>query len=231
MTIRYTHPNARPWLAHVVDPTPPAAGATQPPAPAAGKAPEPAPAVTAAAGDTPGTPEVADQADDAAAKPNDKRVLADLARERKKRQALEEQLSGFTEALKRLAGEPEDGSDVSELDRLTSRMAALEEQAQASQVAALRMQIVAETGVPSALAEFLTGTDEQTLRQQAQKLVAATAASGGPQRPAPDPAQGAKPSADQLTEIDHRIAEALKAGDMKTSIALKRQRAALASTR
>ena len=100
-----------------------------------------------------------------------------------------------------------------------------------SQVAALRMQIVAETGVPSALAEFLTGTDEETLRQQAQKLVAATATSGGPQRPAPDPAQGAKPSADQLTEIDHRIAEALKAGDMKTSIALKRHRAALASTR
>lgn len=234
MTIRFTHPASRPWLAHVADPTPPAGGTAptpgQAPAPVSGKTTEP-PAAPAAGGDEEGPADAGAPGEDAGTKPNDKRVLADLARERKKRQALEQQMAGFTEALKRLAGEPEDGSDVSELDRLTSRMAALEAQAEESKVAALRMQIVAETGVRADLAEFLTGTDEQTLRQQAQKLVAATATPGGPQRPAPDPAQGAKPSADQLTEIDTRIAEALKAGDVKTSIALKRHRAALASTR
>lgn len=147
--IRFTHPASRPWLTQVVEPTADAGGATQPPAtptPAASGQQDPGPKTDPApagkgdgADETSGTP-----------KPNDARVVADLARERKRRQALEQQLSGFTDAIKRLAGEPEDDSDTSDVDRLVNRIAALEAQAQQAQVDALRMRIASETGVLAA---------------------------------------------------------------------------------
>lgn len=229
-----THPAGRPWLAFAVDPatgqpggiTPPATGTLEQPAQQtpAGQTPQaPAADTTPASG-----PEDADAGGE---KPNDKRVVAELARERKRRQALEQQLSGFTSAIKQLAGEPGDDGDEagSDVERLVNRIAALEQQAETNRVEALRMKVASETGVPADLAEFLTATDEDSLRTQAQKLVAATAAATGPKRPNPDPAQGAKPQADQLSELDARINQALEAGDVRTSIALKRQRAALAS--
>lgn len=239
--IRFTHP--RPWLAFVVEPQPDNAGAGQPAAgqaPAAPSGSQQPPAGAPADGKQPPAPGAQQPGDGKAPaagekqdkSPNDERVVADLARERKKRQDLEKQLSGFTNAIKALAGEPADddaaGSDV---DRLVNRINALEQQAEASRVAEVRTRVAAEAGVPSELAEFLTATDEETLRAQAQKLVAATAPANGPKRPNPDPAQGAKPNADQLTELDARIKAAFDSGDMATSMALKRQRAALAASR
>jgi len=236
MPFRFTQPAGRPWLVFAVDPatqlpggiTQPAQGTPEPPAQQtpAGQAP---PAQPPGDGTAPaGGPEDADTGGE---KPNDKRVVAELARERKRRQALEQQLSGFTSAIKQLAGEPGDDGDEagSDVERLVNRIAALEQQAETNRVEALRMKVASETGVPADLAEFLTATDEDSLRTQAQKLVAATAAATGPKRPNPDPAQGAKPQADQLSELDARINQALEAGDVRTSIALKRQRAALAS--
>ena len=222
--------NDRPWLTCIVEP-----GAQSGATPQAGGQPAATPAdvgkpAPAAPGQDPATPPAEDPP--AAGKsPNDERVVADLARERKRRQALEQQMSAFTDAIKRLAGEPEADAEGSDVDRLVNRINALESQAEAARLGELRMRIVNETGVPAELAEFLTATDEETLRAQAQKLVAVTAASSGPKRPNPDPAQGAKPQADQLSAIDAQIQAAYEAGDMRTSIALKRQRAALASNR
>lgn len=61
-------------------------------------------------------------------------------------------------------------SQKTELERLTESKTALEKQLAELQANQLRDLIAKEVGVPEELIEFLTGSDEQTLRANAKKL-------------------------------------------------------------
>jgi len=61
-------------------------------------------------------------------------------------------------------------SQKTELERLTESKTALEKQLADLQANQLRDLIAREVGVPEELIEFLTGSDEQTLRANAKKL-------------------------------------------------------------
>lgn len=96
-------------------------------------------------------------------------------------------------------------ANKSETERMAEQVAALKAEAEAARSEALRMRVATETGLPAELVEFLpSGVDEETLRAKAATL-AAMAAPKGPGKPAPDPAQGAKPGVGgpvQLTRAD-----------------------------
>jgi hypothetical protein len=98
------------------------------------------------------------------------------------------------------------GEDASktEAEKAAARAEAAEKALAEVTAKAARLQVAAEVGVPADLVEFLTGSDEESLRAQAEKLMAATAANKAPRAPQPDPSQGAKPSSavTQLTAAD-----------------------------
>lgn len=125
-------------------------------------------------------------------KGTDRGVLADLRRERKTRQELEAKVKAFEDAQK------------TEAERMADQLQTLKAEAAAAKAEALRLRVAAESGLPADLHEFLVGDDEEQVRAQAQKLMAATAAATAPRTPAPDPTQGAKPGAvnSQLTRAD-----------------------------
>ena len=81
-------------------------------------------------------------------KPNDRRILSELAVERKKRQELQSKLQ-------------EDRSrDLSEKDKLAKQLEEAKAIAATAQAETLRLRIAAETGLPADLHEFLVGADE-----------------------------------------------------------------------
>lgn len=127
-----------------------------------------------------------------APKGSERRVLADLAKERKARQELEAKVKAFEDAQK------------SEAERLADEVQRAKSEAATAKAESLRLRVAAETGLPADLHEFLSGDDEEQVRAQAQKLLAATAAATAPRTPAPDPTQGAKPGGTntQLTRAD-----------------------------
>lgn len=94
----------------------------------------------------------------------------------------------------------------SETERLTEQLEQFKAQAAKAEAETLRLRVAADTGLSADLHEFLTGGDEESLRAQAQKLMAATATpTADPRRPVPDPSQGAKPgdgTHNQLTRAD-----------------------------
>ena len=61
-------------------------------------------------------------------------------------------------------------SQKTELERLTESKAELERENETLKATYLRDKVAKEEGVPEDLLEFLTGTDEQTLRVNAKKL-------------------------------------------------------------
>lgn len=119
-----------------------------------------------------------------------KSVLADLAKERDARQALEkkfeDQQKAFAAALG-LTEEPKSG------DELTETVKSLQEQFAASQLEATRLRIAAEFKIPAEHHDLLTETDPEKLSAQAEKvgaLVAAHAAAAGTPAFQPNPGQG-----------------------------------------
>lgn len=116
-------------------------------------------------------------------------------------------------------------SQKSELEKAAARAEAAEKAAAEAQAKALRLEIAEEMKVPSNLRRFLTGTDEDSLREQAESLVNELAAAMEASRttPRPDVSQGAKPA--NAADIDTQIAEATKAGNHALAISLKRQKA------
>lgn len=122
-----------------------------------------------------------------------------LAAERAAKRAAEKQVAELAAKVK----EFEDASK-SEAEKAAARAEAAEKALAEVTAKALRLEVAAEVGVPADLVEFLTGGDEESLRAQAEKLMAATAASKAPRPPQPDPSQGAKPSSavTQLTAAD-----------------------------
>lgn len=109
--------------------------------------------------------------------------------------------------------------DKTELERAAEASKAAEQERDAAKAESLRLRTAIRHGISDEDAElFLTGTDEETLTRQAERLADRTAAAGS-KTPKPDPSQGARGP----VGMDARIAEAEKNGDFKTAIALKSQ--------
>lgn len=144
-----------------------------------------------------------------------------LQREREARKAAEK---AAAEAAARIK-EYED-RDKTEQQKALERAEEAEKAAAESRREALRYRIASRHQISDEDAEtFLTGTDEETLTRQAERLVALRG-EAAPKVPKPDPSQGARGPVD----LDAEIAEAQKAGDIVRTIALKQQRARALST-
>lgn len=125
----------------------------------------------------------------------DKRaVLADLAKERDKRQELEKRLEAL-EPLAKKAQEIED-AQKSEIQRAAEATAAAEARAAKAEAEALRYRIATKHRISDEDAElWLTAADEDLLIKQAERFVALTGAQEQPKpQQQPDPSQGARPS-------------------------------------
>ena len=120
-------------------------------------------------------------------KGSERAVLADLAKERDRRQALEAELATFQE--QRAEAER---AELSELERTKADLEAIRTDAETAQFELMRIRVAAKHGVTDEedIDLFLTGKDEETLTKQAERL-AARQASSGPATPKPDRTQGA----------------------------------------
>lgn len=150
----------------------------------------------------------------------DKRaILADLARERDKRQELERRVESLA-PLQKLAemlgaGTPEaDGK--SEVELLSERFAQHERALAEERLARWRAEVAAEKQLPPALSARLQGSTREELVADADALRALLPADG-PRNPAPDPSQGARAPVD----IDALIREAEANGNIREAIRLK----------
>lgn len=207
-------------------PTPPA----QPPTPPASG--QPAPTNTPPAGDPPkGTPD----------------VLADLAKEREKRQALETEiakslgieLSGggpshlaqitgrlaplakLAEALGGSTGDPATGP--TDIEKITERLTKHEEQLAEANQARWRAEVANAKKLSPEQAAELRGTTAEELTAHADRLLALfPTAPLPPGTPRPDPHQGGLGGGS--ANLDSQIVEAQKAGDVRKVIALQRQK-------
>lgn len=93
------------------------------------------------------------------------------------------------EAAKKLAEIEE--ANKTEQEKQAERLAELEREAQQARAEALRFKIASKFGVSDEDADlFLTGTDEETLTRQAERLAARSEDAGKPRTPRPDPNQG-----------------------------------------
>jgi hypothetical protein len=82
-------------------------------------------------------------------------------------------------------------SQKTEQQKLADRLAELEQEAAAARAEALRYKVASQFGVTEEDATlFLTGTDEETLTKQAERLVARSEDAAKPRPPQPDPNQG-----------------------------------------
>lgn len=149
-----------------------------------------------------------------------------LQSEREARKALEKQLADLA-PLKQLAGmlggQPT-GDGKTDLERLTERLSQHETELASERMARWRAEIVAETGIPSALAARLQGSTREELVADAAALKALIPEPTGPRTPVPDPSQGARGT--QPPDLENQIAEAQKAGNFRQVIALQKQKLA-----
>lgn len=84
-------------------------------------------------------------------------------------------------------------ANKTEAEKAAARAEAAEKALAEMTAKALRLEVATEFKLDPDLHEFLTGSDEESLRAQAQKLAERFAATAGPRQPKPDPTQGAKP--------------------------------------
>jgi hypothetical protein len=95
---------------------------------------------------------------------------------------------------------------MSEQERLAAQLADATKAAETAKAEALRFRVAAANGISQEDADiFLTGTDEDSLKRQAERLVALRA----PGTPLPDPSQGSHSSV-PLSGRDAGLAEAQK---------------------
>lgn len=84
-----------------------------------------------------------------------------------------------------------EAASKTEAEKMAERLAEAEQSAAQAQREALRFKIASKFGVTDDDADlFLTGTDEETLTKQAERLAARAEESGKPRAPKPDPNQG-----------------------------------------
>jgi hypothetical protein len=175
-----------------------------------------------------------------------------LAAERERRKETEQQMADLKKQLEALqpaaeifaqirkAAVPEE--EKSDTERLQEEMAQLRLTAETERMERFRAEVAAEKGLTREQAARLVGKTREDLAADAEALLAlfpkAPAVAPEPAEPAPngqpappasqvpkpDPSQGARGPVD----INAQIQEALAKGDIKTHIALERQRAAQA---
>lgn len=135
-----------------------------------------------------------------------------LASERDARKAAEKANADLTARLKNF-----EDRDKTELQKLTEARDTAEQAAKSSALELLRYRVAADTNVDP---DLLAGTDEETMRAHASRLIAwrGVDAQGKPPAPRPDLSQGARGQADT---VDAQIAEAESNGDYRTAIQLK----------
>lgn len=83
-------------------------------------------------------------------------------------------------------------ANKSEAERLAEEVSTAKAEADAARAELLRYRVAADHGITDAedIALFLTGSDEDTLKRQAERLAARNAEQGKPRSPRPDPNQG-----------------------------------------
>jgi hypothetical protein len=149
-------------------------------------------------------------ADPAAPPPTDN----DVAKWRRLAEKHERELAKLQDAEKKRAE-----AELSEVDRLKAQAEESANKLAALEAENLRRRVAAEAGLAADTLEFLTGTDEETLKAQAAKLagmVKAVPTRGGTTT---NPPSHAQPS------LDEQIAAAQKAGNVALAIGLKRKAA------
>ena len=144
-----------------------------------------------------------------------------LDAERRARKAADKALTEMAAKLQAF-----EDANKSETEKAATRAEAAEKRALEAEAKVMRADVADELKVPMELRKFLTATDEEGLRAQAEEVLSAFTAATAASRttPRPDPTQGAKPAALGDT-LDDRIAAATKAGDIPALIALKRAKA------
>jgi hypothetical protein len=151
--------------------------------------------------------------------------LKALQKEREAREALEKQVAELA-PLKKFAdalgvGTPAAGGKT-ELELLNERFAQHETQLTEERAARYRAEVAAEKGLTAAQAARLAGMTREELAADADALKALfPTAPAAPGTPAPDPSQGARGS---TVDLDSRIAEAQKAGNVMLAISLQNQK-------
>jgi membrane protein involved in colicin uptake len=119
----------------------------------------------------------------------------------------EKRAKANADAAKRL--EQIEEANQSEAEKAAKRLAQAEQDATAARAEALRFRIATRHGISDEDADtFLTGTDEDTLMRQAQRLVALAK----PGTPAPDPSQGSRGQAADPDDMNQRLRAALGRG-------------------
>lgn len=154
-------------------------------------------------------------------------VLADLAKERDKRQALEQQLAeaktaqqSQLDAIAKALGLKSESEPVDPAV-LTQQLTDAQRESAESKARLARYEAAITNQVPSHLIEFITGATPEEIESSITKVVAAFNASK-PTGPRPDPSQGVQGAP---ASLDEQIAAAEKAGDTKTVIRLKARKA------
>jgi hypothetical protein len=147
-----------------------------------------------------------------------------LQAERDARAALEKQIKQLQPLMDLLGGKGS-GDTKSDLEKLTERMAELENTAATEREARLRLEVASEKGLTPQQAARLQGKTREELAADADVLLTLfPPAPGTPQAPGtprPDPSQGAKGGA---PDLDAQIRDAEAKGDLARSIALKHQK-------
>jgi predicted nuclease with TOPRIM domain len=126
--------------------------------------------------------------------------LKALSAERDARKEAERQIKELKDQLKELKPAADRLKEIedqqkSDLEKANERMAELERKAAHSATEALRFRIATKHGISDEDADvFLTGSDEESITKQAERLVALQGEKVVAQQQKPDPSQGARPS-------------------------------------
>lgn len=118
-----------------------------------------------------------------------------LAAERDARKAAERQLSEAAARLKEI-----EDANLSEIEKVKRDADEARTQLAALQRESTRSRVALEKGVPSDLAEFITGDDEQQMAAKADLLMSRL--NSAPSTPKPDYTQGASGASPKLSNAD-----------------------------
>lgn len=142
-------------------------------------------------------------------------VLADLKSEREKRQELQEQVDQFKQA----EAEAEKAK-LSDIERAQAEVQEARADAEKANAELLKYKIAGHHKITDEedIELFLTGSDEETLTRQAERLAAR---SSGPKNPQPDHSAG--PKQGQVLTDAEKVAAAEKSGDKQAASLLKAQ--------
>ncbi len=167
------------WLALFAHDVPPATGAPSTPAVTPPTTPPADPAPPAAPPGTPPAPAATAKPEDALGDPG----KAALQAERKARAEAEKQATALAAKVKGF----EDAQKTAE-QKLVDDLAAEKARADKATADLLRMQVASSVGIPSDLADLISGADEAAMRATAERLKAHMAPGTTP--PAPPSASG-----------------------------------------